>query len=130
MANDQAKLGLQIRNDRSGVVLTIFDGTEKPLAHVNLDAQQLRQFLATTIHALQHIEGPAPPPSMTPGQTMALPLPTTRPQWRVGRLPDGDPILASEMYPGHWSSFSLSPDDGLKLAETLTNMVMSARSKN
>jgi hypothetical protein len=114
---------LDMANDGSALTLTMLDIDGPPIAHATFNAKQLRPLVVSLTQALAHLEGNAPPPGMTPGDAIAIPSPTPLPAWRLAQLDTGEPVIAVEIQPRLWTSFSLSRGDGMKVASLLQEML-------
>lgn len=120
MSDEPIEIKLSIPTGGNFATLHFVKQSGGELAHATFTVPQLRQLVVDLARVLTHLEhGAVPPPSLKVGEEGPLPLPTPLTAWRVGGLDTGEPVIAAELYPGLWVSFSLSIEDGQKLADTL-----------
>lgn len=130
MSAGPVTIRLALSDDGQVVTLTIAKGSDEPLAHASLSAPQLRPLVTQLALVLQRMEGAIQPVESQAEGLVSLPLPTNNPPWRLAQMDDGRPVIAAELAPALWVSFSLSLDDGATLASLLADLVGSQRSRH
>lgn len=112
-------INLAMATDASTLTMTISDIDGPPLAHATLNAQQLRQLVMNLVQALAHLEGQIPPAEAKARKRSHKQATIATPAWRLEQLATGEPVIAIEIFPRLWTSFSLSVSDGKKLSALL-----------
>lgn len=119
--DQRRRLHLMFRDDSGDAVLALSDEAGNDAVGVALDTTDLRRLIDGLAAALRRLEEQEL--SRGSDDDAPIPAPLSQPRWRLLQQPSRtDPIMAVELWPGLYSSFTLSAEDAGKLGQLLTRI--------